>query len=68
MKEKAIQLTDNLHGFLLNIKSINEHPYSLGVDIDKLVEDLLTYADDMKSVISEINEVVVTDVTPENDQ
>lgn len=68
MKEKAIQLTDNLHGFLLNIKSINEHPYSIGVDVNKLVEDLLAYANDMKSVISEINEVVVTDVTPENDQ
>ena len=68
MKEKAIQLTDNLHGFLLNIKSINEHPYSTGVDVNKLIEDLLAYANDMKSVISEINEVVVTDVTPENDQ
>ncbi len=68
MKEKAIQLTENLHGFLLNIKSINEHPYSIGVDVNRLVEDLLTYADDMKSVISEINEVVVTDVAPENDQ
>lgn len=68
MKEKAIQLTDNLHGFLLNIKSINEHPYSIGVDVNKLVEDLLAYADDMKSVISEINEVVVTDAAPENDQ
>ena len=68
MKEKAIQLTDNLHAFLLNINSINEHPYSIGVDVSKLVEDFLAYADDMKSVISEINEVVVTDVTPENDQ
>lgn len=68
MKEKAIQLTDNLHGFLLNIKSINEHPYSIGVDVNKLVEDLLAYAEDMKSVINEINEVEVTDVTPENDQ
>jgi hypothetical protein len=68
MKEKAIQLTDNLHGFLLNIKSIHEHPYSIGVDVNKLVEDLLAYADDMKAVISEINEVIVTDVAPENDQ
>lgn len=68
MKEKAIQLTDNLHAFLLNIKSINEHPYSIGVDVNKLVEDLLAYADDMKAVINEINEVVVTDVAPENDQ
>jgi uncharacterized protein YukJ len=64
MKEKAIQLTDNLHGFLLNIKSINEHPYSVGVDVNKLIEDLLAYANDMKSVISEINEAEA----PENDQ
>lgn len=68
MKDKAIQLTDNLHGFLLNIKSINEHPYSIGVDVSKLVEDLLTYADDMKQVISEINEVIVEETVPENDQ
>ena len=68
MKERAIQLTDNLHGFLLNIKTINEHPYSIGVDVNKLIEDLLAYADDMKSVISEINEVIVTDAAPENDQ
>ena len=68
MKEKAIQLTDNLHGFLLNIKSINEHPYSTGVNVGKLVEDLLAYANEIKSVITEINEVVVTDVAPENDQ
>jgi hypothetical protein len=59
MKEKALQLTDNLHGFLLNIKSIHEHPYSVGVDVDKLVADLLAYTDDMKSVISEIQEVTV---------
>ena len=59
MKEKALQLTDNLHGFLLNIKSIHEHPYSVGVDVDKLVADLLAYTDDMKSVISEIQEVIV---------
>ena len=64
MKEKAIQLTDNLHGFLLNIKSINEHPYSIGIDVNKLIEDLLAYANDMKSVISEINEAEA----PENDQ
>lgn len=61
MKDKAIQLTDNLHGFLLNIKSINEHPYSIGVDVNKLVEDLLAYADDMKAVISEINEVMISE-------
>ncbi len=64
MKEKTIQLIDNLHGFLLNIKSINEHPYSIGVDVNKLLEDLLTYADDMRAAVSEINEAEA----PENDQ
>ena len=59
MQEKALQLTDNLHGFLLNIKSIHEHPYSVGVDVNKLIADLLAYTDDMQSVISEIQEVTV---------
>lgn len=64
MKDKALQLTENLHGFLLNIKTIHEHPYSLGVDVKRLVEDLLAYADDMEAAIREINEVIVE----ENDQ
>ena len=64
MKEKSIQLIDNLHGFLLNIKSIHEHPYSTGVDIDRLLEDLVTYVDDMRTAVSEINEAEA----PENDQ
>ena len=59
MKEKALQLTDNLHGFLLNIKAIHEHPYSVGVDVNKLITDLLAYTDDMQSAISEIQEVTV---------
>lgn len=66
MKDKAIQLTDNLHSFLLNIKSINEHPYSMGVDVNRLIEDLLAYAEDMKQVISEINEAIVEETVPEN--
>ena len=67
MKDKAIQLIDNLHSFLLNIKSIHEHPYSIGVDMDKLVADLLEYVDDMRSVVSEIEEPIA-DEAPENDQ
>ena len=61
MKDKALQLTENLHGFLLNIKSIHEHPYSLGVDVKRLVEDLLAYADDMETAIRSINEVRITE-------
>ena len=64
MKDRALQLTENLRGFLTNIKSIHEHPYSLGVDVKRLVEDLLAYADDMEAAIREINEVIVE----ENDQ
>lgn len=68
MKDRAIQLIDNLHSFLLNIKSIHEHPYSVGVDMDKLVVDLLEYVNDMRSVVSEIEEPVSADEAPENDQ
>jgi len=56
-KQEALQLIENLDGFLDNIKSINNHPYSTGVDVDRLLHDLQDYLKDMKAVIEQINEV-----------
>ena len=35
MKQELLQSLENLKGFLLNIDSINKHPYSKGVDVEK---------------------------------
>ena len=58
-KQEVLNLIANLDGFLTNIKSINEHPYSTGVDVDKLVKDLQDYLKDMKVAVEAIEEVSV---------
>lgn len=56
-KEETLQLIENLNGFLDNIQSINNHPYSTGVDVNRLLHDLQDYLKDMKAVVEQINEV-----------
>ena len=56
-KQEVLNLIANLDGFLTNIKSINEHPYSTGVDVDRLVKELQDYLKDMRVVVEEIEEV-----------
>lgn len=58
-KQEVLNLITNLDGFLTNIKSIIEHPYSTGVDVDKLVKDLQDYLKDMKVAVEAIEEVSV---------
>lgn len=62
MKEQAINMIDNLKGFLDNIKSIAAHPYSSGVNVDKLVVDLQSFADDLKESIEKIEEAATDEI------
>ena len=64
-KPEVINLLTNLEGFLDNIKSINNHPYSTGVDVDKLVKDLQDYVKDMKAIVEQIEELVPDSNEPE---
>lgn len=56
-KQEVLNLITNLDGFLANIKSINDHPYSQGVDVDKLIKDLQDYLKDMQAVVEQIQEL-----------
>lgn len=58
-KQEVLNLIGNLDGFLNNIKSINEHPYSTGVDVDRLIKDLQDYLKDMAAAVEAIEEVSV---------
>ena len=64
-KSEVLNLITNLEGFLDNIKSINNHPYSTGVDVDKLVKDLQDYVKDMKAIVEQIEELVPDSNEPE---
>lgn len=60
MKQQLTQAVDNLENFLVNIESIDKHPYSKGVDVAKLVKDLEDYAKDLKNMIAQLPDEVVS--------
>jgi predicted ATP-grasp superfamily ATP-dependent carboligase len=64
-KPEVLNLLTNLEGFLDNIKSINNHPYSTGVDVDKLVKDLQDYVKDMKAIVEQMEELIPDSNEPE---
>lgn len=54
MKEKKVkEQLEILKGFLTNIKSIANHPYALGVNVNKLVDDLTDFVNDVEKILDE---------------
>lgn len=62
MKQQLTQAVDNLENFLLNIESIDKHPYSKGVDVTKLIKDLEDYAKDLKNMIVQLPDEAIPEV------
>lgn len=60
MKQQLTQAIDNLENFLVNIESIDKHPYSRGVDVTKLIKDLEDYAKDLKNMVVQLPDEVVS--------
>lgn len=56
MKEKLRGQLEILKGFLTNIKSIANHPYASGVDVNKLVDDLTDFVNDLEKILDEEEE------------
>lgn len=56
MKEKLREQFEVLKGFLTNIKSIANHPYASGVDVNKLVNDLTDFVNDLEKILDEDDE------------
>lgn len=60
MKQQLTQAIDNLENFLVNIESIDKHPYSRGVDVTKLIKDLEDYAKDLKNMVVQLPDEAVS--------
>lgn len=60
MKQQLTQAIDNLENFLVNIESIDKHPYSRGVDVTKLIKDLEDYAKDLKNMVVQLPDEVAS--------
>jgi len=53
MKDKLREQFEVLKSFLMNIKSIANHPYASGVDVNKLIEDLTDFVNDLEKILDE---------------
>lgn len=67
MKTKALEMIDNLQNWLQNINSIATHPYSAGVNVVKMLEDLGAFVEDLKGTIRSIEEVEIKEDEAKND-
>jgi len=67
-RQKILNLITNLESFLGTIQSINNHPYSTGVDVEKLINDLQDYLKDMKAEVELIEELMPDTAEPEEEK
>lgn len=67
-RQKILNLITNLESFLGTIQSINNHPYSTGVDVEKLINDLQDYLKDMKVEVELIEELIPDTAEPEEEK
>lgn len=67
-KQKTLDLITNLESFLGTIQSIHNHPYSTGVDVEKLINDLQDYLKDMKAEVELIEELMPDMAEPEEEK
>ena len=62
MKEQVLQAITNLDSFLADAEIINNHPYSTGLNVEKIIKDLKDYAKDIRAMVEAINEVPEAEV------
>lgn len=54
--EELINMIDNLKNFLDNLTAIHEHPYSEGLKMGKVLEDLKDYTKDLKEAVISLSD------------
>lgn len=62
MKEQAINMIENLSGFLDSIKSVALHPYGNGINVEKVITDLQDYAKDLREAVEKIEEATTDEI------
>lgn len=57
MKEQVLQAITNLEQFIENMNGLNSNPYSLGVDTNKILQDLTQFSKDLREMVEAIQEL-----------
>lgn len=65
MKQKVLDMLGALHQFADEIEALYKHPYSKGVDIEKVVADLKGFIDNFANTFDEEKEPAENEETKE---
>lgn len=63
MKEKVLNMLGTLRQFTDELDALNKHPYSKGIDVDKVVTDLKGFIDNFANTFDDEKEPVETTET-----
>lgn len=63
MKQKVLDMLGTLHKFADELEALYKHPYSKGVDIEKVVADLRGFIDNFANTFDDEKEPVETTET-----
>ena len=56
MKTQILQAITNLENFLTESQTILSHPYSAGLNVEKMLSDLQDFAKDLKIMVESLEE------------
>ncbi len=56
MKEKVLNMLGTLRQFTDELDALNKHPYSKGIDVDKVVADLKGFIDNFANTFDQEEE------------
>ena len=57
MKEQVLQAITNLDQFIESMNGLSNNPYSLGLDTNKLLQDLTQFSKDLREMVEAIQEL-----------
>lgn len=68
MKIQILQAITNLENFLTESQTILSHPYSAGLNVEKMLGDLQDFAKDLKTMVESLEEASepVAEMSEEN--
>ena len=66
MKTQILQAITNLEAFLTESQTILSHPYSAGLNVEKMLTDLQDFAKELKTMVESLEEEPAAEMSEGN--
>lgn len=68
MKTQILQAITNLENFLTESQTILSHPYSAGLNVEKMLTDLQDFAKDLKTMVESLEDSEAAELIEEKNE